>query len=99
VTKFGVFDADAAFKGGESPDLTDEASLARAVLQPGNKLLAVCCVFELYYIWCISKSFNDSNCISYFFVHLGWILFVQFNNNPSLFSRKQNIWLHFRPHN
>jgi fructose-1,6-bisphosphatase I len=39
--KFGVFDADAAFKGGESPDLTDEASLARAVLQPGNKLLAV----------------------------------------------------------
>lgn len=36
-----MFDADAAFKGGETPDLTDEASLARAVLQPGNKLLAV----------------------------------------------------------
>ncbi|KAL3794401.1 hypothetical protein HJC23_012938 [Cyclotella cryptica] len=39
-TVFGVFDADAGFKGGESPDLTSEASLARAVLQPGNKLLA-----------------------------------------------------------
>lgn len=38
--KFGVFDADAAFKGGEEPDLTSVASMARAVLQPGNKLLA-----------------------------------------------------------
>lgn len=40
LPQFGVFDADAGFKGGESPDLTDEASLVRAVLQPGNKLLA-----------------------------------------------------------
>lgn len=39
-TVFGVFDADAGFKGGESPDLGDEKSLVRAVLQPGNKLLA-----------------------------------------------------------
>ena len=38
--KFGVFDADAGFKGGETPDLRDAASLSRAVLQPGNKLLA-----------------------------------------------------------
>jgi hypothetical protein len=49
VTKFGVFDADAGFKGGETPDLTSEASLARAVLQPGNKLLAVSwiCKYEI----------------------------------------------------
>lgn len=39
-TVFGVFDADAGFKGGETPDLRDAASLSRAVLQPGNKLLA-----------------------------------------------------------
>mmetsp|Transcript_21053 Transcript_21053/g.42987 ORF Transcript_21053/g.42987 Transcript_21053/m.42987 type:complete len:506 (+) Transcript_21053:169-1686(+) len=39
-TVFGVFDADAGFQGGEFPDPSDEASLARAVLQPGNKLLA-----------------------------------------------------------
>jgi len=38
--QFGVFDADAGFKGGETPDLRDAASLSRAVLQPGNKLLA-----------------------------------------------------------
>ena len=40
TTKFGVFDADAGFRGGESPDLRDASSLSRAVLQPGNKLLA-----------------------------------------------------------
>ncbi|KAL7536264.1 hypothetical protein ACHAXR_007033, partial [Thalassiosira sp. AJA248-18] len=39
-TVFGVFDADSGFKGGETPDLRDAASLSRAVLQPGNKLLA-----------------------------------------------------------
>eukprot|EP00571_Detonula_confervacea_P017694 CAMPEP_0172312488 /NCGR_PEP_ID=MMETSP1058-20130122/17678_1 /TAXON_ID=83371 /ORGANISM="Detonula confervacea, Strain CCMP 353" /LENGTH=449 /DNA_ID=CAMNT_0013025967 /DNA_START=87 /DNA_END=1432 /DNA_ORIENTATION=- len=39
-TVFGVFDAEAGFKGGETPDLRDAASLSRAVLQPGNKLLA-----------------------------------------------------------
>lgn len=39
-TVFGVFDADAGFRGGESPDLRDAASLSRAVLQPGRKLLA-----------------------------------------------------------
>eukprot|EP00956_Cyclotella_meneghiniana_P014287 scaffold21342_cov66-Cyclotella_meneghiniana.AAC.3 len=37
----GSGNADAAIcTGSEAPDLTDEASLARAVLQPGNKLLA-----------------------------------------------------------
>ena len=35
-----MFDADAGFRGGESPDLRDASSLSRAVLQPGNKLLA-----------------------------------------------------------
>jgi fructose-1,6-bisphosphatase I len=39
-TVFGVFDADAAFPRGESPDMKDTASLTRAVLQPGNNLLA-----------------------------------------------------------
>jgi fructose-1,6-bisphosphatase I len=39
-TVFGVFDADAAFPRGESPNLKDTASLIRAVLQPGNNLLA-----------------------------------------------------------
>ncbi|KAK1737371.1 fructose-1,6-bisphosphatase [Skeletonema marinoi] len=39
-TVFGVFDADAAFPRGEIPDMKDTASLARAVLQPGNSLLA-----------------------------------------------------------
>jgi len=39
-TVFGVFDADGGFKGGETPDLRDAASLSRAVLQPGNQLLA-----------------------------------------------------------
>jgi len=39
-TVFGVFDAEAGFKGGETPDLRDPSSLSRAVLQPGNKLLA-----------------------------------------------------------
>eukprot|EP00574_Skeletonema_japonicum_P000810 CAMPEP_0201738668 /NCGR_PEP_ID=MMETSP0593-20130828/45375_1 /ASSEMBLY_ACC=CAM_ASM_000672 /TAXON_ID=267983 /ORGANISM="Skeletonema japonicum, Strain CCMP2506" /LENGTH=659 /DNA_ID=CAMNT_0048232895 /DNA_START=34 /DNA_END=2014 /DNA_ORIENTATION=- len=39
-TVFGVFDADAAFPRGEIPDMKDTASLARAVLQPGNRLLA-----------------------------------------------------------
>ena len=39
-TVFGVFDADAAFPRGEIPDVRDTASLSRAVLQPGNNLLA-----------------------------------------------------------
>eukprot|EP00584_Thalassiosira_punctigera_P012924 CAMPEP_0172552670 /NCGR_PEP_ID=MMETSP1067-20121228/46782_1 /TAXON_ID=265564 ORGANISM="Thalassiosira punctigera, Strain Tpunct2005C2" /NCGR_SAMPLE_ID=MMETSP1067 /ASSEMBLY_ACC=CAM_ASM_000444 /LENGTH=488 /DNA_ID=CAMNT_0013340711 /DNA_START=56 /DNA_END=1522 /DNA_ORIENTATION=- len=39
-TVFGVFDADAGFRGGETPDLRDASSLSRAVLQPGSKLLA-----------------------------------------------------------
>ena len=39
-TVFGVFDADAAFPRGESPDMKDATSLTRAVLQPGNNLLA-----------------------------------------------------------
>ena len=39
-TVFGVVDADAAFPRGEIPDMKDTASLARAVLQPGNSLLA-----------------------------------------------------------
>ncbi|KAL3771312.1 hypothetical protein ACHAWU_005780 [Discostella pseudostelligera] len=39
-TVFGIFDADAGFKGGEMPNLRDASSLARSVLQPGNKLLA-----------------------------------------------------------
>ena len=38
--KFGVFDADAGFKGGSAPDLRDPNSLSRAVLQPGSGLLA-----------------------------------------------------------
>ena len=38
-TVFGVFDADAGFKG-SAPDLTDPSSLSRAVLQPGSGLLA-----------------------------------------------------------
>lgn len=40
TTQFGIFDADAGFKGGEMPNLRDASSLARSVLQPGNKLLA-----------------------------------------------------------
>ena len=38
--QFGVFDADAGFKGGSSPDLRDPNSLTKAVLQPGSSLLA-----------------------------------------------------------